>query len=297
MFRKIMFLTTLMLAVLVLSACGANISLNPFTADETVTQSFTPAGTPRIVVEMFNGSVDVVTDSGNSVKVDVVKRGGGFSQQDAEDDLKNVTVTMTQDDGDTIRVVAKRTDQRVDIGNSGASARLRVPEGAILDLHSSNGLLTASGPVGDVKAQTSNSPIDIRGSRGPITANTSNGPITINGGSGAIDVETSNGPIAITSENALVTARTSNGPVRFNGSLAQGSSEMRTSNGSLSVTLPASAQFAVDAETSNAKITSDFAVTAQNISDNRLRGTVGSNPGTTLELHTSNGPIEIRQSR
>ncbi len=91
--------------------------------------------------------------------------------------------------------------------------------------------------------------------------------------------------------------RTSNGPIRFNGSLAQGRSEMRTSNGSLIVTLPANAQFAIDAETSNAKITSDFAVTAQDFSENRLRGTVGSDPGTTLELHTSNGPIEIRQSR
>jgi DUF4097 and DUF4098 domain-containing protein YvlB len=205
-------------------------------------------------------------------------------------------VTMSQD-GDTIRVVAKRVDQRVDIGNSGASARLRVPEGAILDLHSSNGLITSSGAIGAVKAQTSNGPIDVRGSRGSIDANTSNGPITINGGSGAIHVETSNGPIEITAENAVVVGRTSNGPIRFSGSLAQGRNELRTSNGSLVVTLPANAQFVVNAETSNAKITSDFAVTAQDFSENRLRGTVGSDPGTTLELHTSNGPIDLRQSR
>ena len=62
-------------------------------------------------------------------------------QQAAQDDLKNVEVTMTQD-GDTIRVVAKRTDQRVDIGNSGASAELSVPNGTILDLRSSNGSIT-----------------------------------------------------------------------------------------------------------------------------------------------------------
>ena len=296
MFRKMMFLTTLMLAVFTLSACGANISINPFTADETITQSFTAGAQPRIVVEMFNGSIDVVTDSANTVKVDVIKRGGGLSQQDAQDDLKNVEVTMTQD-GDTIRVVAKRTDQRVDIGNSGASARLRVPEGALLDLHSSNGLITSSGPVGDVQAQTSNGPIDVRGSRGQLDVNTSNGPVTINGGSGAIDVETSNGPIDITADNVVVVARTSNGPIRFSGSLAQGRSELRTSNGSLVVTLPADAQFVVNAETSNAKITSDFAVTAQDFSDSRLRGTVGSDPGTTLDLRTSNGPIELRQSR
>lgn len=296
MFRKMMYLTSLMIVVLMLSACGAYISINLFTAEETVTQSFTSAASPRIVVEMFNGSVDVVAGSDNTVKVDVIKRGGGASQADAEDDLKNVEVTMTQD-GDTVRVVAKRTDRRVDIGNSGASAKLRVPEGAILDLRSSNGPLTTSGPVSDVKAETSNGAIDVRGSLGQLDLNTSNGSITINGGSGAIDVETSNGPIDITTNNAVVNGRTSNGPFRFNGSLAQGRSEMRTSNGNLVVTLPANAQFVVNADTSNAKISSDFAVTAQDFSDSHLRGTVGNDPGTTLELHTSNGPIEIRQGR
>ena len=296
MFRKTLTLAALFITVLMLSACGAAFNLNPFTAEETVTKSFTPDGTTRIVVEMFNGSVDVVTGSDNTVKVDVVKRGGGFSQQDAEDDLKNVAVTLTQDGG-TIRVVAKRTDQRVDIGNSGASAKLRVPAGAILDLHSSNGSITSAGSVGDVKAQTSNGPIDVRGSRGPIDANTSNGPITIDGGSGAINAETSNGPIEITAENALVIARTSNGSIHFTGSLASGHNQLDTSNGSLVVTLPANAQFAVNAETSNAKITSDFAVSAQDFSDNQLRGTVGSDPGTTLDLRTSNSPIEISQSR
>jgi hypothetical protein len=291
-----LYLTSLLLVVLMLSACGAVININPFTAEETVTQSFTPDGTPRLVVEMFNGTVDVVTGSEDTVKIDVVKRGGGVSQAAAEDDLKNVEVTMAQD-GDTIRVVAKRTDQRVDIGNSGASAKLRVPDGAILDLRSGNGAITASGPVSDVKAETSNGPIDVRGALGRLALNTSNGAITVNGGSGPIDVETSNGSIDITADNAVVAGRTSNGSVSFTGSLAQGRSELTTSNGNIVVTLPANAQFAVDADTSNAKISSDFAVTSQNFSDNRLLGTVGSDPGVTLRLQTSNGPIEIRQGR
>src|SRR5512135_891066 len=193
MFRKILSFTSLMIVVLILSACGANISINPFTAEETVTQSFTPGAPPHLVVEMFNGAVDVVTGSDNTVKIDVVKRGGGSSQAAAQDDLKNVEVTMTQD-GDTIRVVAKRTDQRIDIGNSGASAKLRVPNGATLDLRSSNGSITASGPVSDVKAATSNGPIVVRGPLGQLDLSTSNGAITIDGGSGSINVETSNGP-------------------------------------------------------------------------------------------------------
>jgi hypothetical protein len=296
MFRKMLYLTSLIIVGLVLSACGAYFSINPFTAEETVTQSFTPAENPRIVVVMFNGSVAVVTGSDQTVKVDVIKRGGGISQADAEDDLENVEVTITRD-GDTIRVVAKRTDQRVDFGNSGASAKLRVPEGAILELRSSNGTITSAGPVGDVKAQTSNGPIDVRGSNGQLDLSTSNGPVTIDGGLGAIGVETSNGSIDITADNAVVNGRTSNGSVHFSGSLAQGRSELRTSNGNIVLTLPASAQFVVDADTSNGKINSDFAVTAQTFSDDQLHGTVGSDPGTTLHLQTSNGPIEIRQSR
>jgi hypothetical protein len=296
MFRKLTLFASSLIAVLLLSACGAYISINPFTAEETVTQSFTPGATPHVVVEMFNGKVEVMTGSDNTVKVDVVKRGGGVSQQAAQDDLKNVEVTMTQD-GDTIRVVAKRTDQRVDIGNSGASAELRVPNGAILDLRSSNGPITTSGPVSDVKAQTSNGSIDVRGPLGQLDLTTSNGPITVNGGSGSISVETSNGPIDITADNAVVVGRTSNGPIHFTGSPASGRSEMDTSNGSIVVTLPASAQFVVDADTSNGKISSDFAVTAQDFSDNRLFGTVGNDPGVTLRLQTSNGPIQIRQSR
>jgi hypothetical protein len=296
MFRKMMLLTLLALAVVALPACGAYISINPFTAEETVTQSFPVDGPPRIVVEMFNGSIDVVTDNGNTVKIDVLKRGGGISQRDAEDDLQNVEVTMTQD-GDTIRVVAKRVDQRVDIGNSGASAKLRVPEGTILDLRSSNGSIASAGAVGDAKAQTSNGPIDIRSARGQLDLATSNGPVTINGGSGLLNVETSNGYVDITADNVVVNGRTSNGGLRFAGSLAAGRSEMRTSNGGIVVTLPADAQFVVDARTSNGKIDSDFAVTSQDFSDNHLRGAVGNDPGTTLDLHTSNGGIDLRRSR
>jgi hypothetical protein len=296
MFRKLLFLTTLTIAVLALSACGAHISLNLFTAEETVTQSFAAAGPARLVVEMFNGSIEVVTAEDSTLKIDVIKRGGGGSQWEAEDDLKNVAVTMTQD-GDTIRVVARRSDQRIDLGNSGASAKLRVPAGTILDLHSSNGAIVSAGPVGDLKAQTSNGAIDVRSSQGQLDLNTSNGGITINGGRGLFNLETSNGRIDITADNVVVNGRTSNGGFHFTGSLAAGRSEMRTSNGGLVVTLPADAQFIIDAETSNAKIDSDFAVTTQDFSDNRLSGTVGSDPDVTLELHTSNGGIDLRRSR
>ncbi|MBI5564445.1 MAG: DUF4097 family beta strand repeat protein [Chloroflexi bacterium] len=296
MSRKFIVFSTLVIATLILSACGANFNINLFTAEEVVSKSFSTDGAPRIVVEMFNGGVDVITGSNPNVDVKVTKRGGGNSQPEAQDDLKNVEVTMTQDGG-AIRITARRIDRRVDIGNSGASAQLTVPNGAVLDLRTSNGGIISSGPVGDVIAQTSNGKIDVKGTVGQLDLQTSNGQITVNGGRGLLKLETSNGGIDVTADNVAVDARTSNGQVRFTGSLAGGTHELRTSNAGIVITLPAEAAFNVDADTSNGKINSDFTVSSSDFSDTRLRGTVGGGGQTTIGLYASNGNIELRRSR
>jgi DUF4097 and DUF4098 domain-containing protein YvlB len=293
--KRLTLFTLTLIALLILTACGASININLFTADEVVSQTFT-ADQPHLVVEMFNGGIDVITGSDNAIKVDVTKRGGGNSQDEAQADLKNVEVTMTQDGG-VIRIVARRIGSRIDIGNSGASAKLRVPNGATLEMRSSNGNIVSSGPVGDVTAETSNGWIDIKSSAGRLDLQTSNGNITANGGRGQVNVETSNGGIDLTADNVVVDARTSNGSIRFTGSLASGRSQLRTSNSSIIATLPASASFSIDAETSNSKITSDFAATTTEASDTALRGTVGSSPETSLVLSTSNGSIDLRKAR
>lgn len=289
-------LFTLVIATLILSACGANININLFTAEEVVSKSYTVNSTPKIVVEMFNGGIDIITGSNPTVDAKVTRRGGGNSQAEAQDDLKNVEVTFTQDGG-TIRIVARRTDKRVDIGNSGASIKLTVPNGTLLDLRASNGGIIGSGPLGDVIAKTSNGKLEFKGAVGPLDLQTSNGQITVEGGRGRLDLETSNGGIDVTSDNVLVNARTSNGQVHFTGSLSSGSHELRTSNAGIVITLPATTAFSVDADTSNAKIISDFAVTTSDVSDTRLRGTVGGNSDTSIRLNASNGNIELRKSR
>ncbi|HEY4722772.1 MAG TPA: hypothetical protein VII92_13045, partial [Anaerolineae bacterium] len=194
----------MLMAALALSACGANININLFTADEVISQSY-PSGIKRVTVDVFNGSIDVITGTDASVKVDVTKRGGGNSQQDAQSDLKNVEVTMTAD-GDTLRVIARRTDRRVDIGNSGASANIRVPAGATLDLRTSNGKVSMAGPVGDAIVRTSNGGIEVKAATGQLNLTTSNGQINVNGGTGLLTLDTSNGGISITSDDVVVAA-------------------------------------------------------------------------------------------
>ena len=297
--RKLISVGLLLAVVLALAACGptssASLGVNRATAEEVVSASFT-ADKPTIVVETFNGNIDVTVSAGTAVKIDVTKRGSGDTADEAKADLKNIQVTMNQE-GSTVRVTAQRSDKRTDVGNSGAAAKLTVPPGSILQLRTSNGKVTSSGEAAAVTVQSSNGAIDVRGATGALDLKTSNGNITVNGGSETIALETSNGAIeATTTKDAQITATSSNGSLKFTGPLAaQSKNVLQSDNAVLVVTLPAASTFTLDAATSNGKIISGFAVKGDNPRDTELKGTVGSDPQTSLKLQTSNGNIEIRK--
>lgn len=276
--KAFIIIATVFLAVASLG-CGVTVDLGRFTAEEVVSKSFDVSGMPRVVVETFNGSIEVTTGAGNTVKADVTKRGAGSTQAAAQDDLRNIEVAMTQD-GNTVRIIARRTNQPFNMGNSGARAVAQVPAGAILELRTSNGHLSVNGATGDVTARTSNGRIDVEGSQGRL------------------GLDTSNGNIEVRSDSAVVTAQTSNGQIIFAGALAQGDHSFRSSNGRITLTLPAGASFRVDADTSNGRVTSDFAVKQSGGSDEKhLSGVFGENPTISIEAHTSNSNIEIRQGK
>jgi hypothetical protein len=271
------FIITLLVLVVASLGCNTTLDINPYTAEETIEKSFEVGVSPRVVVEMFNGTIQVEADAGNAVWASVTKRGSGTSREEAQQDLKNFEVTLTQEGG-TVRIIARRANPKATLGNSGASATLKVPRGTALELRSSNGSVTVTGQAGDV------------------TINTSNGKIEVDGGTGRLRLDTSNGSIGVDATNAVVAAQTSNGSITFNGSLAQGDQSFRTSNGRITLTLPGSASFKLDAETSNGQVASQFAINRTGgTGDAELRGTVGDDPSTFIQLRTSNGSIEVRK--
>jgi DUF4097 and DUF4098 domain-containing protein YvlB len=284
-------IVSLVTAVPTLSGCSL---ANLFTAEEEVEESFDVAGVPQVVVNTFNGQIDVTTGSGDTVLATVTKRGSGSSQEAADADLDNIEVDMSRE-GNKIRITARSRDQKI-MGNRGARVKLEVPTGSVLDLHTTNGKVTAIGEMGDVAVHSSNGAIQVKGSKGKLNLDTSNGSITAEGGQGRADLNTSNGSIECKAKEALVTAHTSNGNIRFAGTLAAGDHSLESSNGRIVLTLPADARFRLDAQTSNGKVSNAFSLSkTEAVSKNRVRGTIGENPAATVKLHTSNGHIEISQ--
>ena len=317
--------------------------------DEPVAKSFKTSATPKVIVDVFSGSITVTRGEDATVDAEVTKRGGGDTETEALEMLKKLDLKMEQG-GDTVRIVAKTPPGERYVGE--APAKLKVPAGASLELRttfddvsvvgvsgsidakSSNGALVmravagnlklntsfgkidVDGPAADVQAVTSNGEVRIKQAKGQISAKssfgevnidspstdvdaeTSNGKIHVRGATGRIRAHTSFGDVAIAAQNVQVKAESSNGALTFAGSLADGESVLKTSFGSISVALPADAQFQLDAQTSFGTIDTGFTLAKDGkTSKTHVRGTVGENPKASLKLVTSNGSISINPAK
>lgn len=267
-----------------------------FSAQDVVEETFRVADAPRVVVETFNGAVEVTTIPEARVEARVTRRATGSTQEAADEALDEIEVSI-QLDANTVRVVARRPDDQWISGERSAAVLIQVPAGALLDLRTRNGKVEALGPTGAVTVATSNGPIRVNGSRGGLSLTTSNGAIHVEDGRGVVELRTSNGPIHLKAKDAVVSARTSNGAIRCEGTLANGDHALQSSNGRVTVTLPADSSFHLDARTSSGKITSAFEVKKQGKPQKRrLQGHVGADPKMSLRLETSNGSIELHKA-
>ena len=259
------------------SGCNA-LDLAPLvTATTTISEEFKTSPSPKLVIETFNGPIDISEGEGDEVVVEVTKRASGFDREAAEANLDLVEVSIVQKDENSIHVVAKRLGRH--FGNSGASVVVVAPKMARLHLKSSNGHIVCETMQGGIDATTSNARIEVVE------------------GSGAIDVTTSNGGIDIEATAATVDARSSNARVKFAGSLAGKEHEFRSSNGKIELVLPAASQFRLDCSTSNAKIQCDFPLDKQDKSSRRkLAGIVGDHADFSVVAGTSNAGISIRKA-
>ncbi len=289
-------LTLALVPLAAVALCGCNALTNRFSAREEVKSSFKTTAPPQIVVDTFNGSINVVGGPAGEVACKVIKTASGPDQDAADDALEDIEVNMVQEADNTIRVTAKLKNG-VQGGNRGASVELRVPAESNLHLQTNNGGISANGPFGDISAETTNGGLNVDGALTNVRLTTSNGSVKLKGGAGRIELESSNGGIDAKTGKGLLTARTSNGSVRFAGELIEGKHSFVTSNGKVSLTLPEDARFKIDASTSMGKITTNFDVKkGKDAGRKHLRGTVGAGePGVVIEVQTSNGNVEIKK--
>jgi Putative adhesin len=130
-----------------------------------------------------------------------------------------------------------------------------------------------------------------------FNAMTTNGNVVGHALASVVEAATTNGNVDV-STSEWASASTTNGGIHVSIGNAKWSGELkvRSTNGSVDVTLPASAEFTLDAATTNGGINTDFPITVQgSFNSKRLSGTVGAG-GRELKVGTTNGGIKLMKS-
>ena len=282
------------LAVL-LALAGVNITACGGGDGDSTTLSrsesvFAVSGQPRLIVDTFNGRIEITGSDAGEVRVEAEFR-----------NPERVNYQAAQE-GNTVRVTAEKGDDDSFWGwlpwrgdDAGANIRVIAPREAVLEGRSSNGSIRVANIAGSGSLHTSNSGIMASSMDGIFSLSTSNGEITLREADGDFRLKSSNGNITVASARGEFDLDTSNGSIRFEGDLTLGSdNRFESSNGNITAALTGEPpNVRVQASTSNGDIVLNRPVTVVGNTDgDRISGVIGEGSA-SLTMDTSNGTIRI----
>jgi Putative adhesin len=174
-----------------------------------------------------------------------------------EDLLDDIRVEIHGEGG---RVDVRTQQPRVNWGRSGrVDYRIKVPEKARVEVETTNGSVRVVGTSGDLRASTTNGAVELADLSGNLEASTTNGSIKAS----------------------------------FRKAPEGGWQRLRTTNGSVTLTLPAGATGDFEASTVNGSISTDFPLQVDGrIGRRRLRGRLGEGLA-RFDMKTVNGRVRI----
>ena len=218
-------------------------------------------------IKGINGRITAVASSGREIELHALKRG-------RRHDPKLVEIEFVEHDGGlTICAVYPSSDDRKNECKPGKTGRMNVRNSDV------NVEFTVKMPAGvSFVARTVNGSVHADGLGGDVAGYTVNGSVDLEA-QGHAQAETVNGSI-----------RATLGKVDWKDPVA-----FRTVNGSVRVSLPASANASVRVETVNGGIVNELAMSGVTKTRRSLSGTIGSG-GRELQIKTVNGSVTLRRA-
>lgn len=235
-----------------------NVGDNGQRAERVEEKSFPATDLNAVEVLSRNGSIKLVGSDSDQVTVTAKYRAEAGSQQAADEKLAKMQTVYSTDNG---RLQVKAEFGVSSISNMQITYELTVPRDLLVRVDTSNGGITADGLAGRLELATSNGGIDVVADGGPqeLQATSSNGNITVSGNPSG------------------------------------GYYNLRTSNGSVEVTLPASLGIELDASTQNGSLNigeGQWSISGGKISGKDVTATRGDG-ALKLTMKTSNGHIKL----
>lgn len=226
----------------------------------------------RFTLKNTNGSIKVYAWEEQAIRIQAVKRVKSGNRKRAEELMRLIEIEITEDGGDLhVRTRLPKSANSgflswlFDGGNGGSSSvsyTVYMPADIISEFRTVNGKVYATDVEGDVEISTTNGGVEVENLRGAIRARTTNGSLSVE--------------LTDVSDAAEI--------------------DLRTTNGRITVYLPAHFGGRLVAKTTNGSISTDFPVEVEGgFIGKRLEGRIGDG-NNVCTLSTVNGSIKIRKS-
>ena len=200
---------------------------------------------------------------------------------------------------DAVRVEAIANGASIAFGgNSETDVALRVPEGTALDLQTRDGRIQLERVSGDIRAETADGRIRLETVTGTLRLRTTDGSVIGTELTGAVDAASSDGRIQLEGNFDALRAVTADGSIRIT---SRGRRELtsdwniRTSDGSIELTLPASISAHIEATAVSGRIVNELSTFEGSERNDRLKGTLGKG-GPLILVTTMDGRITLEES-
>ena len=241
-------------AAVLLAGCEVNLNTEGLSARETKT--FKVAGQPEVILDTFDGAIELHSWDRQEVEVEVEKRA---MEQALLDEIK----IETQQQGDTVTVKVtgpSREFRGVTVGvHISPTARLRVavPRNSNIQAHTSDGSIRAEAIDGKLAFTTADGSVTGTRLGGNLQVRSGDGSIRLDNVTGTLDLETTDGSIVVEAKPSVLKARTGDGGIRVTiepDTAMTDNWELTTSDGSVTLMLPGAFDADLDAETSDGAV-------------------------------------------
>ena len=210
----------------------------------------------------------------------------------------SISYVVTVPPGTSVRARSGSGSQEIDadgpIDVHTGSGSVRVRRAGRLRAATGSGSITAENVGGEFYATTGSGSIRATSVAGAITAKTGSGGIDITQtAAGDVDVSSSSGTVRVRGVRGGVQASTSSGGLHIQGELER-DWRLSASSGHVTIDLPPTQRFNLDATSGSGGIDVDFPITISGRIDRRsVRGAVDGG-GPLLRVRTSSGGISIQ---
>lgn len=242
--------------------------VNAATVRDTFDRTWKVGAGGALYLSNENGSVEIESWDREEVRVQARITLEAGSSKSAREAMERFEIATSRD-GDEITITSRKprgqdgllawlSGSQIEVD---VNYRIRVPRHLDVEIETVNGSIQADSLSGVVALDSVNGRISVKDSRGAVSADTVNGSISVE----LLDVAASE-------------------KMTFG-----------TTNGGITLSLPADVRADLDAATTNGSISSDLPLTSDSISKSRIRGTLNGG-GVPIRMRTVNGSIRISSS-